>query len=255
MAVTGFSQVSVISWNVQNFGKSKTSAHIAFIANTVKGADIVAIQEVVAGNGGAQAVARLADRLNRTGSKWDYVISDPTASESGQAERYAFLWKVASVQKKSSYLQQKLQDVIVREPFYGTFLYKNKSFTIVSFHAVPKKKQPEREIKYFKFLPDLNPELKLIFVGDFNCPQSHSVFNPLRSLGWRSVFSGQKTTLKMACVGTECLASEYDNIWYPKNDIKIIDSYAIPFYKAFATPKDARKISDHLPIYVQFSIN
>jgi hypothetical protein len=34
---------------------------------------IIAIQEVVAGYGGAQAVAKLADELNRKGSKWIMV--------------------------------------------------------------------------------------------------------------------------------------------------------------------------------------
>jgi hypothetical protein len=33
--------------------------------------------KVVAGYGGAQAVARLTNELNRQGSSWDYVISDP----------------------------------------------------------------------------------------------------------------------------------------------------------------------------------
>jgi hypothetical protein len=44
----------------------------------VRDYDIIAIQEVVAGYGGAQAVAKLADELNRKGSKWNYIISDPT---------------------------------------------------------------------------------------------------------------------------------------------------------------------------------
>src|SRR5688572_892465 len=71
-------QVKLVSWNIQNFGKSKSDSSISFIANTVRDFDIVAIVEVVAGPGGAQAVARLADELNRKGSKWDYSVSDPT---------------------------------------------------------------------------------------------------------------------------------------------------------------------------------
>jgi hypothetical protein len=46
--------------------------------------------EVVAGYG---VQARLADELNRTGSKWDYIISDPTSSSPYKTERYAFIWK------------------------------------------------------------------------------------------------------------------------------------------------------------------
>jgi hypothetical protein len=52
-----FSQTKLLSWNLENFGKSKSDQEITFIANTVKNYDIIAIQEVVAGYGGAQAVA------------------------------------------------------------------------------------------------------------------------------------------------------------------------------------------------------
>ena len=84
----------------------------------------------------------------------------------------------------------------------------------MNYHAIPKKKQPETEIKYFKFLPGKYPGSNLIFLGDFNVPQNHTVFNPLKKIGYRPVFTGQKTTMKMEGVGEECLASEYDNIFY-----------------------------------------
>jgi len=79
--------------------QSKSNGEISFIANTVKDYDIVALQEVVAGDGCAQAVAKLADKLNRKGAKWDYSISDPTSSSAYKTERYAFLWKTNRVKK------------------------------------------------------------------------------------------------------------------------------------------------------------
>src|SRR5690349_10412003 len=76
--------VKICSWNIRDFGQSKNKEEIEFIANTLKGFDIVTIQEVVAGPEGAKAVARLHDELNRTGAKWDYTISDPTVSSSNK---------------------------------------------------------------------------------------------------------------------------------------------------------------------------
>jgi deoxyribonuclease-1-like protein len=61
LTTTTFSQVKLLSWNVENLGSSKSDSTIVYIATTVKNYDIVALQEVVAGNGGAQAVAKLAD--------------------------------------------------------------------------------------------------------------------------------------------------------------------------------------------------
>jgi hypothetical protein len=131
--------------------------------------------------GGAQAIARLTGELNRMGDKWDYTISDPTSSSAYKAERYAYLWKTSKVKKVgNAWLEKRYSQEIDREPFYVTFDIKGKLFTVVNFHAITKSLQPETEFKYFKFLPAAYPSLNLVFCGDFNCPQSHTVYNPLR---------------------------------------------------------------------------
>ncbi|MCV9930431.1 endonuclease/exonuclease/phosphatase family protein [Flavobacterium sp. LS1R49] len=251
-----FSQTKIISWNIQNFGKSKSDQEISFIANTIKNHDIIAIQEVVAGYGGSQAVARLVDELNRKGTKWDYSISKPTSSSAHKKERYAFIWKTNKVKlKEKPWLEKQYEQQIEREPYYATFGIGDKNFTIVSFHAITKKKQPETEIKYFKFLPQQYPNLNLIFVGDFNCPQSHTVFNPLKKMGYQSILENQKTSLKQKCINEQCLASEFDNMFYPSSKIKIKNKGILHFYKEFNSLKEARKVSDHIPIWMEFSIN
>ena len=253
---TLFAQVKLVSWNIQNFGKSKSEVEINFIANTLKNYDIIAIQEVVAGYGGAQALAKLADELNRKGSKWDYVISDPTSSSAYKTERYAFIWKTATLNKiGKAWLEKKYHLEIDREPFYCTFEYKKNKFTVVNFHAITKSKQPETEIKYFKFLPVEYPNLNLIFAGDFNCPQSHTVFIPLKKMGYQSILVNQKTSLKQTVKKGKYLASEYDNMFYNTSKINSINKGIISFYKNFASLKEARMISDHIPIWFEFSFN
>ena len=249
-----FSQVKLLSWNVENLGSSKSESEITFIAKTIKDYDIVALQEVVAGAGGAQAVAKLAEALNRMGFKWDYVVSNPTSSSAYKTERYAFLWKTSKVKKiGEAWLEKKYHLEIDREPYYCTFDYKGKQFTIANFHAITKSKQPETEIKYFKFLPTQYPTLNLIFVGDFNCPQSHTVFNPIRKMGYLPILTNQKTSLKKECKLDECLASEFDNIWYNSSKIKTLNAGIIHFYKDFESLLAARKISDHVPVTVEIN--
>ncbi|MFT6637683.1 MAG: endonuclease/exonuclease/phosphatase family metal-dependent hydrolase [Flavobacterium sp.] len=249
------SQVKLLSWNVENLGSSKSDTDIAFIVKTIKDYDVVALQEIVAGDGGAQAVAKLADELNRKGSKWDYTISDPTSSSAYKTERYAFLWKTSKVKKiGEAWLEKKYHLEIDREPYYCTFDNNGKQFTIANFHAITKSKQPETEIKYFKFLPAQYPKLNLVFVGDFNCPQSHTVFNPLKKMGYTCAFTMQKTSLKKECVDDECLASEFDNIWYNASKISVSNANVIHFYESFETLKEAREISDHIPITTEITI-
>jgi len=246
-------QVAISSWNLQKFGKPKTQAEIRFMANTLKDFDIIALQEVVAGYGGSQAVAKLADELNRKGAKWDYVVSDPTQSTPYATERYAYLWKSARVkQEKKAWLDQNFVSEIDREPYMMDFSYNGNTFTLVNFHAIPKKKQPETEIKYFKFLPGKYPGKNLILLGDFNVPQSHTVFNPLKKNGYLPVLVNQKTTMKMECVGQDCLASEYDNIFYNSNIIQLRNSGVELIYKSFPDMKAVRRISDHIPVWAEF---
>ncbi|MEC4050505.1 endonuclease/exonuclease/phosphatase family protein [Flavobacterium sp. SUN046] len=251
-----FGQVSICSWNLMNFGKSKSDAEIEFIAVTLNKFDIVAIQEVVAGNGGAQAVARLVDELNRKGSHWDYAISDPTTSDNpSSVERYAFVWKPSKVKKVGdSWLEQNFQREIDREPYMSSFEYEGKPFTVASFHAVPKKKIPESEIKYFKSIPALYPKLNIIFMGDFNCPQSNSAFTPLKNQGYQTSLTNQKTSLRQKCKNDDCLASEYDNMFYDYKKNRVLQSGILPFYSSFPTLKEARQISDHIPIWSTFQI-
>jgi len=251
------SSVNICSWNLLNFGKSKSDAEIDFIANTIKDFDIVMIQEVVAKDpGGAQAVGRLGEALNRKGAKWEYRISDITSGENSyKRERYAFLWKPSRVKLVGKpWLEVKYQAEIDREPFYATFKVGDKEFTLANFHAITKSKQPETEVKYFKYLPEEYPDLNIIFCGDFNLPESHTVFNPLKKMGYQAALTNQKTSLKQACVNDDCLASEYDNFFYNSDKISFTSSGIISFYKTFPDLKEARKISDHVPITFRFSV-
>jgi len=251
-------EIEILSWNLLDFGKTKSEAEIEFIAQTVNNYDIVLIQEVVAKDpGGAQAVGRLGEALSRKGSKWEYRISDATSGESSyKKERYAFLWKPSSVTLVGRpWLEQKYTLEIDREPFYATFQAGDKTFTLVNFHAITKSMQPETEVKYFKFLPAAYPDLNLIFCGDFNLPERHTVFNPLKAMGYKPALQNQKTSLRQSCIGEDCLASEFDNIFYPAGKILMVSSGVVHFYRSFPTLQQARNISDHVPVFFVFKLN
>lgn len=248
--------VRIGSWNLQNFGDKKPDSVLAVIAHTVRDLDVVALQEVLTSKGGARAVARLVARLNEGPVQWDYVISDPTRSANQQEqERYAFIWKKSRVQRKGGYsLALPCQDSISREPFLCTFRAEGMEFTLVNFHALPKKKQPETEIRYLRYFPALYAGKQLIFLGDFNCPQSHTVFNPLKAAGYRPALNGVRTTLRQECKAGECMASEYDNIFFPEARFRLQERGVLPFYTQYnGDMKAARRLSDHAPVYVELT--
>ena len=249
-------QTTLCTWNIRDFGNSKDSAEIAVIAKTIHAYDIVALQEVIAGPGGARAVARLADQLNRLGSRWDYVVSDPTSGQNSyKRERYAFLWKTSAAQKVGDpWLDKNYHTEIDREPFLITFRIEEKEVTLCTFHAITKSMKPETEVKFLKFFPAAYEDLNIVFCGDFNLPQSHTVFNPLKKMGFEPALKNQKTSLRQKCMEDDCLASEFDNVFFNGKDIKPLDAGVNHFYHAFESLGEAIKISDHIPVIFRFEI-
>tara|TARA_R110002020_G_scaffold312101_1_gene527576 strand:+ start:6947 stop:7759 length:813 start_codon:yes stop_codon:yes gene_type:complete len=255
---SGFAQESVhlISWNIKDFGQTKSSEELERMAEIVRDADILAIQEVVAGYGGAQAVAKLADILNRKGSQWDYVISNPTKSTKYVTERYAFIWKTRHIKiKNTGQLITELDALVDREPFYLDFYIKGRKLTVINFHSRPHDKDPEGEIRaiiaYLKTNPSQHP---IILAGDFNVEEREAVFDPLRSLGYRAAVTNKRTTLKHNCDGNNYLNYAIDNIFFSKHITKRA-GVVMDFVRVCDHLEKARTLSDHLPVSLQFSLD
>ncbi|MGB5819836.1 MAG: endonuclease/exonuclease/phosphatase family protein [Saonia sp.] len=254
---TAFSQVdkiSLISWNIRDFGKSKNSEELNQIADIVKNTDILAIQEVVAGYGGAQAVAKLADILNRKGNKWDYVISDPTNSPKYVTERYAFIWKTKHIKiKNRGWLLDELNTQVDREPFLLNFYLNKQKITIINFHSRPYNQDPESEIEALSRFAIDSLSTPLIIAGDFNVDEKEPIFDILKDNGYEATITNQKTTLKKTCKRGDYLNYPIDNIFYSR-DIKKVEGSIIDFVRFCENLEKARKLSDHLPIFFRFSL-
>lgn len=247
-----FSQISVVSWNIQYMGSSKDSIEIAYIAKTIKNYDVIAIQEIVTSSYGEDAILRLVNSLdNVDGCCWSYVISDKTNGDG--TEKYAFVYNKEKVEVIGNpFLESSLDLEIDREPFIGTFASKNRdTITIVNFHAVPTSKDPENEIKHLHKLDIKYKNYPLLFLGDFNLSQTDYAYNELKSRGYAASLIGQKTSLKRYCTST-CLSEEYDNFFYNTSKINPYKSYLIHFYEDFENLSQAKKISDHCPIVIEF---
>ncbi len=253
--------IKVLSWNLYNFGKSKDAQEIEYIAKKLKDFDIVAIQEVSTSLYGIRAVGKLADELNRTGSKWEYKISEPT-SGSGK-ERYAYVWKTttknAKISLKKDWLEESIESKVDREPYMARFEViskkgntKNK-ILIGSFHAVPKSKDPENEIVFLEEIPNKYRTDNILILGDFNLDGKHEAFDGLRNRSLKAAFEGQKTSLRMKLKDGNPLNEEYDNIFVETRGFDIHKAEVIHFYKDYNSLKEARYISDHIPIWVELT--
>ncbi|QAA83173.1 endonuclease [Aequorivita sp. H23M31] len=250
--------LNLVSWNIQHLGRTKTPETLSEIANILRDFDIVAIQEVVAKDpAGAQAVAMIADELNRMGFKWDYQISDPTKSPSVYiSERYAFLWKTSRVSMiHRAYLDKELEDFCYREPFIASFKVKgNKEpFYVVNYHSRKYNDRPEEEIIHFLDYPQRLNSQRILIAGDFNLSEKHAVWEPFYRRGFKNAIKNERTTLKMKCENGDYLSHPIDNI-YITSGITKVKANSLDFVKHCDNLEKARSISDHLPIYIEFRI-
>lgn len=249
-------EITLVSWNIQHFGQSKSSAELKKIAAVVKDADIVAVQEVVAGYGGPQAVAKLTAILNGKGAIWDYIVSAPTNSSKYMTERYAFIWKPKHIKiKNRGYLITDLQNTVEREPLIVDFYVGSKRFSILNFHSISHRKNPRPEIKALtKYMMNGRFTYPVILAGDFNVNEGDLVFKDFLNSGYHPSVFNKKTTLKSKCLHGQYLNYSIDNIYFSKRVSKI-DSGVIDHVLVCDEIENARKLSDHLPVYLTFSLD
>ena len=252
--------LKIATWNIRDLGRTKNDDEILKIAKIIKDNDIVAIQEVVAKDpAGAQAVAKIADELNRMGSKWDYSISDPTNGSSAyKSERYAFLWKTSKVKLvHKPFLDKELEILITREPYIAEFKLKkgSESFFIINFHSRKFDDNPEEEIVFFEKYPKRLNSKRIFILGDFNINERHYVWEILYRIGFKSAIHNTPTTLKTKCKNGKYFNYAIDNIFYATPNINKIRSGRIDFVGDCSNLKMARQLSDHVPVFMECTIN
>ncbi len=253
-----------LSWNLANFGKSKSPETLELMAEIGRDADIIAGQEINAGSRGVlgdgpQTVAKLTDLLERKGSDWDYIISDRTQSEGDNAgvERYAY-WMKSPIwmNRREAVLVKSLEQPIDREPYSAVFHIGNNTVTTYSIHAVPTAKDPVQEVQALAKSEELQRSGNMILSGDFNLAGKD--MNPILNPTGFTPHIAAKTSLKQK-VGKkgEHLLYQYDNI-YTKGNIGVCASGVVDFPASYFAPvtdeslHEARKLSDHLPVYIVF---
>ena len=88
-------------------------------------------------------------------------------------------------------------------------------------------------------------------MGDFNLSHKRNAFNGIRNLNYVSNIRG-KTALKMKRKNGEHLTKEYDNIF--TKEITVCDKGIHDFSTSYTTLKEARYISDHLPVWIKVNL-
>jgi endonuclease/exonuclease/phosphatase family metal-dependent hydrolase len=244
----------LVSWNIANLGGSKSDAEVAVMADVLApAADLVAIQEVITSEPGQEAVIRLAAALQARGGTWDWTVSAPTSGRG--SERYAYLWRTDRVRLDGACrLDDGLAEQVDREPFLCRFTTGGAPFLLASFHAVPASRDPARENVLLGGLDARYDADDLVLVGDFNLPARHSAFDALRARGFADALDDALTTLKaVRSPSGEHLANPYDHVFYETDRLTPRRTGVLDFSGRFPDLRDARDVSDHLPVFVELA--
>jgi endonuclease/exonuclease/phosphatase family metal-dependent hydrolase len=250
-------RIYIATFNIQVFGKSKMSEPwvVEVLAQTVRHCDIVAIQEVRAKED--DILPRFVAAINADGSRYDYLIG-PRLGRTVSTEQYAFVYDTARVEYDPSSVgtMSDPSDELHREPFVARFRSRTVppqqafSFWLVNTHTDPDEVPQEVAALANAFLAmqrARGDEDDVILLGDLNASETQlGPLGKIPRMNW--VVRGATTNTRQT--------KAYDNI--------LFDGWTTSEYtgrwgvydleRAFGlTREQALKVSDHLPVWAEFS--
>ncbi|MDA7979819.1 MAG: endonuclease/exonuclease/phosphatase family protein [Pirellulales bacterium] len=249
--------IRIASFNIQVFGVSKMNKPevVDILAQVVRRFDIVAIQEVRAAD--QTVVPRFVDAVNATGRHYAHVLG-PRLGRTSSKEQYAYIFDTQRVELTpgSVYTPADRTDLLHREPLVARFQTRvpagqeGFSCTLINVHTDPDETDQELDALddvYLSVRNDAPLEDDVILLGDLNVNE--------RKLGQLGQISG--ITYVVSGVPTNTRGkSTYDNLVFDRAStteftgawgvLDLMGEYSL-------TLQQALKVSDHLPVWAEFS--
>jgi len=252
--------IRIATFNIQVFGDSKSNKpHVMeYLARVVRQYDVVAVQEICSAN--QDLVPRFVDLINAQGRDYDYVIGPRLGGPMDQ-EQYGFLFDKASlvVDRTQLYTIDDPDDLLRREPLVAHFRVRGPpeenafTFTLANVRIASDPSAAAREIdmldKVFQsVLADGRKEDDVILLGDFNADHRHlGELGAVPGITW--AVSGVPTDVQRT--------RQLDNLVFHKQATSEFTGRGgvFDFMRKYNLTRDeALEISDHLPVWAEFSI-
>ncbi len=250
--------IRVATFNIQVFGTSKSQkpAVMDILARIVRQFDIVAVQEIRAID--QDILPNFVELINAPGLYYDYVIG-PRLGRTVSKEQYAFIFNQATIEvdRQQLYTVNDPEDLLHREPLVGWFRARGPApeqaftFSLINIHTDPDETDQELDIldDVFRVVQrDGRGEDDVILLGDLNVDDRH--------LGQLGQVSGITWTISGVPTNTRGTA-QYDNILFDSRATQEFTGRAgvFDFMRQYnLTIDEANEVSDHLPIWAEFSV-
>ena len=250
--------IRVASFNIQVFGTTKAKkAHVMeILARIVREFDVVAIQEIRAKD--QSLLPYFVELVNATGRHYDYALG-PRMGRTSSKEQYAFVFDSASIEidRTQLYTIEDPNDLLHRPPYVGWFRVRGPppesafTFTLVNIHTDPDETDQELDALddvYRAVRDDGRMEDDVIILGDLNVDDRHlGELGTVPGITW--VIGGTPTNTR----GT----AQYDNlVFHGKATSEFTGAGGVyDFMRHYnLTVEQALEVSDHLPVWGEFSI-
>jgi deoxyribonuclease-1-like protein len=258
--------IRVASFNIQVFGEQKVSnADVArVLADVVRHFDIVAVQEIR--DEQQSLLPRFLQAVNAPGLRYDYVIG-PRLGRTTSKEQYAYIYNsdTIEVDRRALYTVSDPDDLLHREPLVASFRCRRAepnlafTFTLVNIHTDPTPQTLKEELT---LLDDLFQSVRshprgeddVILLGDFNANhQQMGDLSRMPGLAFAVTGSGANKLLATNITGK----AQYDNLVFDRAATQefLGRSGVFDFLREYnLSQSQAKLISDHLPVWAEFSI-
>lgn len=250
--------IRVASFNLQAFNAEKIANEVTArrLAEILMCFDVIAVQDILPGD--QLALQRLIKTINNFGMNYAYSLS-PSLGTAGNTRQSAFIFNQASIllDDAFAYAVNDPQQVFTRQPYVGWFRAaqvrpdRALTFTLVNLD-LDERRMPE-EIESLGALfrtvrKDTRDEDDVILLGNFQCDtQTLQILK--ESVGLVCAIENQPTNTQRI--------RQLDNILYsPIATTEYTGERGVfDFLQQFnLTLDEALQISDHLPVWVDFSI-
>lgn len=238
----------LISWNMGGLVSCRNKKSMNVIANILRDADIVVLQNVRSINGIKMNIEELAKMLDTKDRNWDYITSRNVDGDRGDI---AFLWDMGKVNINNVHMirtSRSCGHLMERAPVIGSFIFNKERFRIVSFVVSSSNEKAQKEIGNYISCDRLNKD-PLVALGNFNLP-SRKVNPIFREYGFINQTDSKSTFLKDKSGGL-FLHKAYNHI-FTNNSIEVCRSGVLDFTGTVDNLQEAKEISDHLPVFIIF---
>lgn len=250
--------IRIASFNIESFGAAKAgdTSILDVLTRIMREFDIVAIQEIRSKD--QTLIPYFVSLINRDGSRYEYELG-PRLGRTNSKEQYAFLFdsRTIEIDRQATYTVADPHDRMHREPLVALFRARSNNpstaftFKLINVHVDPDDVPEEMDTLsdvYRVVLADEDHEDDVILLGDFNTNEK-KLFGLGRITGITAAIEDQTTNTSR----TEC----YDNFLFHEQKTREFNgkSGVVDLVRIFnLTTEQAIAVSDHFPIWAEFSI-